>query len=514
MATIYDKGIAYKNFNGDIWYRNFPNNSGTTTSTEPLPGEAGWGCGVYPGDDLEDTLGLIPMEGCDNPNSDNYGNYQNADGSVFCFIPKYYYSFDCKTTDPHYQDVLTYSKLTAEQVAEIVNRSPNNYFVIAPGSAFTNEEEANAHGFILHRAFIDGGVEKSGFFIMKYLASKGINGSEESTKALSIKNGSIISLANTPFSSSTMPNCKGISLDAITLSKAINHNLNCASSFMYSALVMQSKFIGTIATSTSQCAWYDSTLQYNYPKGCNYLLKSVYDETVTFTKQYGDHLCLAGSGTPFNKTTHNGLANGVADIVGCRSQHSMGMLINSTNIYVFNENIALSDITTDSVISADTSDIYNSSTLPFTYYENPLLYTSFKYLAWFCISSVSYNNKSASTVWIKEPNGLGRAIEGILPLSFMKDLETFKLLEYEKQDSLYPSEDTKEFNNSVCWAGIYKDEPLNSNKYCVFSRYVINSTVPFFSNGEFFSTYFLSTWDTAGSVDLPTDGFRAAGYAS
>ena len=124
MTTIYDKGIAYKNFNGDIWYRNFPNNGGTTTA-EPLPGEAGWGCGVYPGNDLEDTLGLIPMEGCDNPNSDNYGNYQNADGSVFCFIPKFYYSFNCKPTDALYQDVLTYSKLTAEQVAEIVNRSPN-----------------------------------------------------------------------------------------------------------------------------------------------------------------------------------------------------------------------------------------------------------------------------------------------------------------------------------------------------------------------------------------------------
>ena len=152
MATIYDKGIAYKNFNGDIWYRNFPNNSGT--ATEPLPGGAGWGCGVYPGDDLEDTLGLIPMEGCDNPNSDNYGNYQNADGSVFCFIPKYYYSFDCKPTDTHYQDVLTYSKLTAEQVAEIVNRSPNNYFVIAPGSAFTNEEEENEYMNKIQKSFV------------------------------------------------------------------------------------------------------------------------------------------------------------------------------------------------------------------------------------------------------------------------------------------------------------------------------------------------------------------------
>lgn len=523
MATVYDKSIAYKNFNGDIWYRNFPNNSGTS-STGPLPGEPGWGCGVYPGNDLEDTLGLFPMEGCDNPKSDNYGNYQNADGSVFCFIPKFYYSFDCKTTDVHYQDVLTYSKLTVEQVAEIVNRSPNNYFVIAPGSAFTNEAEANEHGFILHRAFIDGGVEKSGFFIMKYLASKGVNGSTESTKALSVKNGTIISCnmitqdaETAPFSSSAMPDCEGRPLDVVILSKAINPNLNCASSFMYSALLMQSKFIGTIATSTNQCAWYDNTLQFNYPKGCNYLLASLYDATVTFTNQYGDACCLAGSGTPFNKTTHNGLANGVADIVGCRNQITIGMLVNYTNMCVFNKNIAISDITKDNVINADETQIYDKYPVPFYWADAG----STQHIAMFLFSSSSETSLHLPTAWMKDPDGLvglGRDVEGILPSSVLQNVEFLDLLSnsgnnYEYVTSLFPEEDLREFNNSSSLFEAYSDDTSSSGyRYCTFARN-FNSYDNLF--GDFFSTAFsgkLSTVDNTNT--LPSDGFRAGGYAS
>lgn len=419
MATIYDKGIAYKNFNGDIWYRNFPNNSGT--ATEPLPGGAGWGCGVYPGDDLEDTLGLIPMEGCDNPNSDNYGNYQNADGSVFCFIPKYYYSFDCKPTDTHYQDVLTYSKLTAEQVAEIVNRSPNNYFVIAPGSAFTNEEEANAHGFILHRAFIDGDVEKSGFFIMKYIASKGTDGT--SNKALSVKNGIIISLTNIsgPNNSSDMPSCSGNLKDAIILSKAINSNFNCASGFMYSALALQSKFLGTIAKSTEQCAWYDPFLITNFPKGCNNNdSEDIDDSTVKYIIDsivipYGiDYITIkkakTGSGAPFNKTTHNGQVNGVSDLNGCIYQVVTG--VGWAGSRILKDSVKLSDITVDNVNNQSAS-IYDTAT---AYKDSPFY----------------WGNGNPHASWRKAVNGTSRALEGIYPVNAPQGCSDMGMNEFGK----------------------------------------------------------------------------------
>ena len=138
----------------------------SSTPPDPKPGSSGYGTGVYKGDDLEESLGLFPMEGTDNPSHDNYGNYQNSDGSIFCFIPKFYYTFNCKPEETYYQDTLKYSGLSEEQLAQIVTRSPLNYMAIAPRNAFKNEAEANAHGFILHRAFIDGGQEKSGFLLL------------------------------------------------------------------------------------------------------------------------------------------------------------------------------------------------------------------------------------------------------------------------------------------------------------------------------------------------------------
>ena len=388
MADIIEKSVSFRQEN-DIWYIG----SSSASRARVLKSSSfGYKTGIYEGGDLEETLGLLPMEGCDNPNSDNYGNYYNSDGSIFCFIPKFYYTFNCKPEETYYQDTLKYSGLTAEQLAQIATRSPLNYMAIVSGNVFANEAEANKHGFILHRAFIDGGVEKSGFFIMKYLASKGTDGT--SNKALSVKNGKTISLSSISkyISSGNMPNCSGMFKDAIILSKAINPNLNCASVFMYSALAMQSKFIGTIVTSTDQCAWYDSNLVTNFPKGCNSgFLRDIDDSSVGYIEQYDDKP-LTGSGTPFAKTTHNGLNNGVCDLNGCIWQITTG--IGWAGSRVLKESSKLSDI--------EASTVDNQSAF---YYDT----TSEGITTNTCWGNIS------STSWRKAINGVSRALEGVFP---------------------------------------------------------------------------------------------------
>ena len=427
----------------------------------PKPGEPGYGAGVYPGNDLEGSLGLFPMEGTDNPSHDNYGNYQNSDGSIFVFIPKFYYSFNCKPADTHYKDTLTYSGLSGAQLAQIVTRSPNNYMALAPSSVFANEAEANKHGFILHRAFIDGGREKSGFFIAKYLASRGTGGISD--KALFVKNGKTISLATSSnyIPSSDMSDCKGRLYDAITLSKAVNSNLNCASAFMYGALAMLSKFIGTVVTSTSQCAWYDSGLSMNFPKGCNRILEDNNDDSVTYTIQYSNKP-LTGSGSPFNKTTHNGLNNGVCDLNGCIEQITIGM--NSTGAKILKESAKLSDITTDNVDNTSAS-IYDTNSSSYVNSE----------------ASDFWGNSSSSS-WRKATNGLSRALEGIYPVSASAGCSNSGLNEFGK-DNCYAASN---FSALLC-SGSWTDGSYAGMFYRKYSNWVSGSLYTGFRSGGYAS---------------------------
>ena len=53
-----------------------------------LPGGQGFGLGICPG---PLPVGMAKLSGCEDPASDNYGNYLFADGSVMCWIPAFYY---------------------------------------------------------------------------------------------------------------------------------------------------------------------------------------------------------------------------------------------------------------------------------------------------------------------------------------------------------------------------------------------------------------------------------------
>ena len=295
-------------------------------------GGQGFGVGVYP---YTLPSGFSALPGTSDPASANYGNYQGADGSVMVFVPKFFYRIG-HTSSPRYA---TYG-LNAIDVVGV--------------ETFADEAAANAAGYALHRAFIDGGAEKSGFFIDKYLASK--NGT---TSCKSVANGNPISLTtNTSYNpSSGMTGCTGILADAVVLARSRGAGtFNVASVFMYSALAGLSLAHAQASTSTTHCAWYDVTN--NFPKGCNTSLKDTNDASVTFTSAgvSGDYKPLTGSGNPFAKTTHNGQSCGVADLNGAMWQVMLGLTspgssatdtaqVANGNAYVLKRSVSLSSLT-------------------------------------------------------------------------------------------------------------------------------------------------------------------------
>lgn len=301
-------------------------------------GGQGFGVGIYP---YTLPSGFSALPGTSDPASPNYGNYQYSDGSIMVFVPLFYYRIG-HPSSPRYA---TYG-LNAVDIVGI--------------ETFASEAAANAAGYALHRAFIDGGSVKSGFFVDKYLASK--NGS---TSCRSVRYGTPISLTNsTSYTNSNgmvtpEGTCTGILADAVLLARSRGvGTFNVASDFIYDALAGSSLAHGQASTSATHCAWYDAIN--NFPKGCNNnALADTNDAGVTFTTA-GDsgsaNKPKTGSGTPFAKTTHNGQECGVADLNGSMWQVMLGVTNAGTSAtdttkktngdaYVLKPSVALASLT-------------------------------------------------------------------------------------------------------------------------------------------------------------------------
>ena len=282
----------------------------TTTGINQIgtQGGAGFGVGICPPQLLPD--GMVPLFGYDNPSADNYGNYQYKDGSVMCWIPKFYYLISTNT-------------LTIKGI-----------------ETYANQAAANVASYALHRAFIDGGIEQQGFFIDKYKVSKTAWGT--GYIASSIKNGLPISAHadHNPIADLTAcdTNAYFEFIDAAHARDGVNGDVNAASifhdssKFQTAALALISLAHGQGSSNTTYCDWYDAT--YNYPKGCNNDALKDYDE-VTNGAGSGDDLLYVtdgysncgktGSGVPFAKSTHNGQNCGVADLNGLMYEVNIGM---------------------------------------------------------------------------------------------------------------------------------------------------------------------------------------------
>jgi hypothetical protein len=272
-------------------------------------GGQGFGVGVYRG---TLPLGFSEMEGTRDITSDNYGNYQYSDGSVMCWIPKFYYRIG-STASPYYA---VYGA---------------NSIDIVGSAKFSTMASDKAAEYALHRAFIDGGEEKAGFFVDKYQASN------NSGVASSLKNGNPLSTssAHNPIASLT-GNGQTVANNyagCINAAKTRGNDFHCISRFQFAALALLATAHGQAATTSTYCAWYNSGLATNFPKGNNNnALKDTNDTAVVWESdgypncgKTGSAGYGGGAGNVFAKSTHNGQNCGVADLNGNMWEVSIGM---------------------------------------------------------------------------------------------------------------------------------------------------------------------------------------------
>jgi hypothetical protein len=278
----------------------------TTINDIGVAGKLGFGVGICPPANL--PSGMILMPGGYYPGSDNYGNYQFTDGSVMVYVPKFYYKVGTGT-----------------------NGLAVNVVDIKGTRTYTSTVAANAAGYALHRAFIDGGSERVGFFIDKYKISKNALGT--GFVGSSIKNGLPISTAATHNQAADLTggaNCYYSLIDLAHRRDGVNGLVNassifhCASQFQRAVLAILSLAHGQASSSTAYCAWYDAT--YNFPKGCNNnALRDTNDTSVLYVTDGYSNCGKTGSGSLFAKTTHNGQNCGVADLNGLMYEVSIGV---------------------------------------------------------------------------------------------------------------------------------------------------------------------------------------------
>jgi hypothetical protein len=300
------------------------------------PGAAGFGVGICPLASL--PTGFTLLAGFSTPSHANYGNYAYSDGSTMVFIPAFYY-----------------------KVGTGSNGLGVNAIDVRPKSYYANTPAANADGYALHRAFIDGGVEQVGFFVDKYKVSKVAKGA--GYVGGSIKNGLPLSTSadHNPIVDLTASGGVNAYYKAIDcahardgVAGAVNAAsiFHVASQFQRAALALLSMAHGQACTSTVNCAWYNAT--YNYPKGCNNnALRDADDTSVLYVTDGYSNCGKTGSGDPFAKTTHNGQACGVSDLNGLMYEISLGVTCNGTNFYAAKQATAMKAFTSGNAGATD-----------------------------------------------------------------------------------------------------------------------------------------------------------------
>ena len=344
-----------------------------------IPGTSTFGVGLAEEKDYK-AVQLEPAEKCLDPTDFQYGLYSRGTTSAMSeavamkWIPKFYIKQLQKNegmlnlTDEELTALLPYVEVTLEQMKEAQRRSPRNALVVAPADKFTDEADANAHGFYLMRGFIDGSKEYNGFFISNCISTYNLyhnpNNEDFSLKCglptfstrgdigggYNIYRSNFINQTGYTYGPifNTIPidknNAKGN-----FIYRLLNTPYQCCSIYAWAVISILSLIQGQYATDTGECAWYDSTLVTNFPKGINSSgTKDINDASVTITStitdNVGDVLVVKQS---YSKTTHNGSITGITNVNGWLYQYLIGswgdgskMLKRSASIY---------DITYDNV---------------------------------------------------------------------------------------------------------------------------------------------------------------------
>lgn len=353
-----------------------------------VPGTSTFGVGLATREQYE-SVQLQPAPNCENENDFQYGLYYQeseidsgcSDTVALKFIPPFYLAMLQKDegtvnlSDGELDALLPYVEVTKEQMKEAQRRSPHNAMVVAPFDRFTNESDANSHGFYLMRGFIDGGEVQQGFFISNTIAFCGIGsgyierhlGCYEFPSNLSNFNSkhplyradtSSFSFGGENFASSAMlatPTAISAKGNFISIFNT-GAPYQCCSIFAWAVISVLSLIQGQYATDTSQCAWYDATLTKNYPKGINSTNKDADDATViseTVNESQGNVFVTDG----YEKTTHNGSITGITNVNGWLMQ----LVIGSRNdgSYLMKRSASIYDVTYDNVNST-TASLYEA----------------------------------------------------------------------------------------------------------------------------------------------------------
>jgi hypothetical protein len=278
------------------WTAAFTNSA--RTNDIGIPGTLGFGVGICP----EVPSDISAKQGSTDRLNDNYGNYlNNSDGSHLVWIPRFY----MRLADAGNPTFATYG-VNSIDIKSIYD--------------FADEATANSQGYYTHRAFFNNGEIQQGFFRDKYDCSL-TNGNTASSIPLGMPlvsgpGAGQLGFAACTANGQTPTNTHG---GAVQAARSRGNKWVPETIFMADALTRLSEAHAQAATSATHCAWYSAALT-NFVKGNNNnALRDTNDTTVQFTTAgagVSASFALAGSGAPFNKTTHNGQANGVADVNG------------------------------------------------------------------------------------------------------------------------------------------------------------------------------------------------------
>lgn len=308
--------------------------------------KAGYGSWILPGKYIDD--------------------HQSTINGVLKYIPKFYWHPLVKgdggpsnlLSDDEIEALVPYVDVTKEQMIRVRDKYPYSGIVFASSSAFANESEANAQGFVLPAAFIDGGKEKNGFFIAPTLTTC-LTGNQSAYMGLtydgeSPSNQKFFRLNGDP--NSYFDAQTNSAKDAIIIPRLYNPNLCCESVYTVAALALISLCVAQYATSTSDCAWFSSGA-INYPKGIS---QTSYD-TDDFSVALNTGMSITtGSIFPstenaYCKTTHNGRINGITHVNGWLWRPMVGYGYWADSYRLFDcTKYSISEITVDNVQSDTT----------------------------------------------------------------------------------------------------------------------------------------------------------------
>lgn len=315
-----------------------------------VAGQQGFGVGAYGGypSDLI-AMGLTPMQGYETPASENYGNYKHTNGSIMCCVPAFCYRLGNSTAPSYSRD--------GANALEIKDASEFPQF--KHNKAFSEGDADFGDGWILHRAFIDGGKMKNCFFMDKYLCSN--NGSNQ---AASIKNADWLMCWDNSSSYTTKTlGGDGCGYDAITFSRARGDHYSLTTVYQWSAMAMLSLAHGQAATSASYCAWYDSAHTTNFPKGATNEGGTDYNDSSIKhnAHSYGSPFAKTGSSNDAEKVSHNGQLCGIMDVAGMCNQWCIGATNkSSTTVGLMKLSVSAHDFTKDNRVDDSLHETFNT----------------------------------------------------------------------------------------------------------------------------------------------------------